>query len=107
MHVCHCNVITDRDIEDVVRRMLDEDPWQLIVPAKVYHAMDKRGRCCSCFPNVVDIIVRVTEEYHQQSEQTDLVRLSDVRAHLSSLRRRHPLLRSTTNERRSAGHRAA
>ena len=28
------------------------------------------GRCCGCFPNVVDIIVEVTEKYHLQMEQT-------------------------------------
>lgn len=61
MLVCQCNIISERDIEDVVREFLDEDPWQLIVPGKVYQTMDKRGRCCACLPNVVDIIVRVTE----------------------------------------------
>ena len=64
MLVCSCNFITDKEIVDVVNSLLDEDCWQLIVPAKVYHAMQKRGRCCGCFPNVVDIIVRSTEEYH-------------------------------------------
>lgn len=70
MMVCSCNLITDKDIKDVIVSMLDEDCWQLIVPGKVYHAMQKRGRCCGCFPNVVDIIVRTTEEYHatRQSE---------------------------------------
>ena len=55
--------------------LLDEDCWQLIVPAKVYHAMEKRGRCCGCFPNVVDLIVKTTEEYHaaRQSEGDDVV----------------------------------
>ena len=41
----------------MINSLLDEDCWQLIVPAKVYHAMQKRGRCCGCFPNVVDIIL--------------------------------------------------
>lgn len=64
MMVCSCNLITDKDIKDVITALLDEDCWQLIVPGKVYHAMQKRGRCCGCFPNVVDIIVKTTEEYH-------------------------------------------
>jgi len=70
MMVCSCNVITDKDIREVIVSLLDEDCWQLIVPGKVYHAMNKRGRCCGCFPNVVDIIVRTTQEYHalRQSE---------------------------------------
>ncbi|MBL0374926.1 (2Fe-2S)-binding protein [Rhizobium sp. KVB221] len=64
MMVCSCNIITDNDIRDVIVSLLDEDCWQLIVPGKVYHAMQKRGRCCGCFPNVVDIIVKTTQEYH-------------------------------------------
>ena len=46
MLVCSCNFITVKEIEDVINALLDEDCWQLIVPAKVYHAMEKRGRCC-------------------------------------------------------------
>lgn len=65
MLVCSCNFITDKDIRDVITSFLDEDPWQLIVPGKVYHAMEKRGRCCGCFPNVVDLIVETTTNYHK------------------------------------------
>lgn len=64
MMVCSCNIITDKEIREVIISMLDEDCWQLIVPGKVYHAMNKRGKCCGCFPNVVDIIVKTTEDYH-------------------------------------------
>jgi bacterioferritin-associated ferredoxin len=64
MMVCSCNLITDKDIKEAITSLLDEDCWQLIVPGKFYHAMSKRGRCCGCFPNVVDIIVKTTEEYH-------------------------------------------
>jgi hypothetical protein len=37
--------------------------------------MQKRGRCCGCFPNVVDLIVKTTEEYHavRQSQGDDVV----------------------------------
>ncbi len=66
MLVCSCNFISDHEIRDVIVEMLNEDPWQLIVPAKVYHAMEKRGRCCGCFPNVVNIIVDTTERYHRE-----------------------------------------
>lgn len=73
--VCSCNLITDKDIKDVITALLDEDCWQLIVPGKVYHAMQKRGRCCGCFPNVVDLIIKTTEDYHaaRQSEGADVV----------------------------------
>lgn len=75
MMVCSCNVITDKDIRETIISLLDQDCWQLIVPGKVYHAMQKRGRCCGCFPNVVDIIVKTTEEYHarRQSEGLEVV----------------------------------
>lgn len=75
MLVCSCNLITDKDIKEAIISLLDEDCWQLIVPGKVYHAMQKRGRCCGCFPNVVDLIVKTTEEYHaaRQSEDADVI----------------------------------
>lgn len=75
MLVCSCNYITDKDIKAVITEMLDEDCWQLIVPGKVYHAMGKRGRCCGCFPNVVDLIIRTTQEYHaaRQTEETKVI----------------------------------
>ncbi|MHC2352224.1 hypothetical protein ACVMB3_001682 [Sinorhizobium meliloti] len=41
MLVCSCNFITEKEIEDTIVGLLDEDCWQLIVPAKVYHAMEK------------------------------------------------------------------
>ena len=103
MLVCHCNIITEQDIEDTVRDLLAADPWQLIVPAKVYHEMGKRGRCCGCFPSVVDIIIRVTEAHHAESE-ADPVRLTDIQRHLETLRTRH---RRGRVEGRSTGHRAA
>ena len=75
MMVCSCNLITDKDIKEAITSLLDEDCWQLIVPGKVYHTMQKRGRCCGCFPNVVDLIVKTTEEYHaaRQSEGEHVV----------------------------------
>ncbi|MCE6076190.1 (2Fe-2S)-binding protein [Agrobacterium vitis] len=66
MLVCSCNFITEKEIRDTITDFLEQDCWQLIVPAKVYHAMEKRGRCCGCFPNVVDIIVSTTQAFHAQ-----------------------------------------
>ncbi|MDA4633188.1 hypothetical protein NZA98_19125, partial [Escherichia coli] len=71
MLVCHCNIITQKEIENTITELLDADPWQLIVPAKVYHAMQKRGRCCGCFPTVVETIIKVTEEYHLRHGSND------------------------------------
>lgn len=108
MLVCQCNVISSSEVETIVRRFLDEDPWQLIVPARIYHEIGKMGRCCSCFPNVVDIIVAVTESYHRDLGAAD-ERLSTVQDNLERLRVRHRPLRPVggINERRSASHRAA
>lgn len=68
MIVCHCNMISTEEIESTILELLEEDPWQLIVPLQVYHLLEKRGRCCGCFPNVVDIIVRTVKTYHEEHE---------------------------------------
>ncbi|TPW32976.1 (2Fe-2S)-binding protein [Pararhizobium mangrovi] len=103
MIVCHCNLIAQKEIEDTIVEMLDEDRWQLIVPAKVYHAMGKRGRCCGCFPNVVDTIIRVTRDYHAERHSTPS-EIVDFMARLEELNRKG---RRCVHERRSKDHRAA
>ncbi|OCW58627.1 (2Fe-2S)-binding protein [Hoeflea olei] len=60
MIVCQCNLLSTAEIEAAVERLLAEDPWRLIVPSTVYHAMGRRGRCCGCFPDVVALIAEVT-----------------------------------------------
>lgn len=70
MLVCQCNVITDREIVRVIRDLLAEDPWQIIVPAKVYRELEKRCKCSGCVPNVVDLITSVTHEYHLEIAET-------------------------------------
>ena len=81
MLVCSCNFITESEIRETIRTFLDEDCWQLIVPGKVYHAMQKRGRCCGCFPNVVDLIVDTTREYHLERHTG----VPEMAAHLDRL----------------------
>ncbi len=39
MIVCHCNLITEKEIEETIIQLLEQDPWTLIVPAKVYHTL--------------------------------------------------------------------
>lgn len=102
MLVCHCNVISEREIRDVVQDFLRDDPWGLIVPAKVYRELGKRGRCCGCFPNVVDIITKLTEDYHLQ--------IADIPAELKPMQPRPAAARTRSggvHERRRTGHRAA
>jgi hypothetical protein len=103
MLVCHCNLITEKEIEDTIIQLLDEDAWTLIVPAKVYHFLQKRGRCCGCFPNVVETIIRVTENYHARSEANG----ADIVSHLDRVRGLRVEYGSRTYEGRKAGHRAA
>lgn len=101
MLVCQCNVITDREIREVILGFLREDPWAIIVPAKVYRELEKRCKCSGCVPNVVDIITKVTEEYHLQIAELPAEPVPDPRP----VSRRKRI--GGANERRSAGHRAA
>ncbi len=66
MIVCSCNFITSREIEEVVTGFLEIDAWRLITPGMVYHAMAKRGKCCGCFPGVIDIIIDTTTDFHRR-----------------------------------------
>lgn len=103
MLVCSCNFISEKEIEDTIISLLDEDCWQLIVPAKVYHAMEKRGRCCGCFPNVVGIIIRTTEQYHARRDSTE----AEIFDFMTRLKQFHEANRRADLERRHKGHRAA
>lgn len=104
MLVCQCNLISTKDIEEIVVAILDEDPWQLVVPARIYREAGKRGQCCGCVPNIVDIIQKVTETYH--------LKLAGNAANLVDVRTRLKRLRKSTrpggeSERRRKDHRAA
>ncbi|HEV7415661.1 (2Fe-2S)-binding protein [Tianweitania sediminis] len=103
MLVCHCNIITEKEIENAILELLDADPWHLIVPAKVYHHLAKRGRCCGCFPNVVETIIRVTENYHARSASD----AGDVVSHLDRVRGLRDQFGSNRYEGRTTDHRAA
>jgi hypothetical protein len=103
MLVCHCNLITEKEIEQTIIDLLEKDPWQLIVPARVYHTLQKRGRCCGCFPNVVETIIRVTEHYHSHSEASG----EEVVSHLDRVRGLRSEFGSRRHEGRKTGNRAA
>lgn len=103
MLVCHCNVITEKEIEHAILALLEDDPWQLIVPAKVYHWLSKRGRCCGCFPNVVETIIRVTEGFHARRDHSGDVIVS----YLDRVRSLRDQFGSSVHEGRTKDHRAA
>lgn len=100
MLVCSCNVISKADIEDVIRTFLDEDPWHVITPGKVYHAMQKRGRCCGCFPNVINIIVAEIENYHRDAETPDAEILPFIARLRSEYQRTQTIQKQTKVRRR-------
>jgi hypothetical protein len=96
-------MITSREIEDIVLQLLQADPWQLVVPAKVYSELNRRAKCGGCVPNVVDIIVRVTEDYHSQQA----LKTGEVVSLPSGLEKLKKQRSGERRERRSASHRAA
>jgi hypothetical protein len=57
MIVCSCNIITRRDIEEVIEEILLADPYAVLTPNLLYHRLGRRGKCCGCFPHVSDILV--------------------------------------------------
>lgn len=103
MLVCHCNVITDSEIIGIIRSLLAEDPWQIIVPAKVYRELDKRCKCSGCVPNVVDLITRVTQDYHLEIAQA----AQDAVPPPVAAPPRRKFKGAAGHERRSAGYRKA
>lgn len=50
MIVCHCQNITDRDIDAAIDWMRAADPATIITPGKIYHALGKKADCGGCMP---------------------------------------------------------
>lgn len=103
MLVCQCNVISDREIREVILGFLREDPWAIIVPAKVYRELQQRCKCAGCVPSVIDMIAEVTTEYHRSLAALPAP-TAPAKKQPTSARRR---LKGGRHERRSSGHRAA
>lgn len=104
MIVCSCNVITQSEIENVINSLLEEDCWQLIVPGKIYKVLAKRGKCCCCFPNILETIIRVSENYHRLHNRDE----AEIISYLDRVRAlRLKYRRIGQHERSRKGHRAA
>ncbi len=94
MIVCSCNFVSTKDIEQVVVDFLNADEWQLITPGKVFQAMSARGKCCGCFPGVIDIIVATTQAYHAQMQSPEpkvvelLNRIADQRLRMENAKKK-------------------
>ncbi len=50
MIVCHCQHISDRDINAAIDWMRAADPQALITAGKIYRALGKRADCGGCMP---------------------------------------------------------
>jgi bacterioferritin-associated ferredoxin len=50
MIVCHCQNISDADIDAAIDWMRASDADTLITPGKVYRALGKSADCGSCMP---------------------------------------------------------
>jgi len=50
MIVCHCQSITDDDINAAINWMRTADSETLITPGKIYHALGKAADCGGCMP---------------------------------------------------------
>ncbi|MBL4766592.1 MAG: (2Fe-2S)-binding protein [Rhodobacteraceae bacterium] len=50
MIVCHCQKISDRDINAAIDWMRASDSKAIITPGKVYRALGKSADCGGCMP---------------------------------------------------------
>ncbi|MCQ0094177.1 bacterioferritin-associated ferredoxin [Roseovarius sp. M141] len=50
MIICHCQSITNHDIDAAINWMRAADPTALITPGKVYRALGKSADCGGCMP---------------------------------------------------------
>ena len=74
MIVCHCNIITQDEIAETIEELLEDDEYRLITPGLVYRQLGKRGKCCGCFPSVVQIIVAKLEQFQSSNLHPALLR---------------------------------
>jgi bacterioferritin-associated ferredoxin len=50
MIVCHCQNISDRDINAAIDWMRAADAQTIITPGRIYKALGKKADCGSCMP---------------------------------------------------------
>ena len=54
MIVCHCQNITDRDINNAIDWMRASDVRTVITAGKIYRALGKAADCGGCMPLLLD-----------------------------------------------------
>ncbi len=50
MIICHCQNISDRDINAAIDWMRSADETAIVTPGRVYRALGKRADCGGCMP---------------------------------------------------------
>ncbi|PRX38043.1 Bacterioferritin-associated ferredoxin [Meinhardsimonia xiamenensis] len=58
MIICHCNSITDDDINRAIDWMRAADPEAIITPRKIYRALGKAADCGGCISLFVETMRR-------------------------------------------------
>ncbi len=66
MIVCHCNVITDGDINRALLYLLNLPEAPIPTPGLVYRTLNHRFNCCSCAPVAVETIYAAMERLEKQ-----------------------------------------
>ena len=56
MIVCHCQNITDADIDAAIDWMRASDDRTIITPGKVYRALGKAADCGGCMPLFLSVM---------------------------------------------------
>ncbi|WP_237400359.1 (2Fe-2S)-binding protein, partial [Rhodovulum sulfidophilum] len=54
MIVCHCQCITDHDINAAIDWMRASDPKTIVTPGKVFRSLGKRADCGDCMTLFLD-----------------------------------------------------
>lgn len=54
MIVCHCQRISNKDIDNAINWMRASDPDIVITPGRVYRALGKTAECGGCMPQFLE-----------------------------------------------------
>ncbi len=75
MIICHCNVISSKDIESAIERLLEVGPDTVITPTTVFRDCGKRPDCGNCIKEFVDTIRRMKVESPEASSASEMLEL--------------------------------
>ncbi len=56
MIVCHCNVLTNRDIRGAAESAAGDDGLGLVTPGCIFRQLSRRPNCGNCMPLISKII---------------------------------------------------